>query len=244
MLSNEELINRYNKFAIYYETNNYYKNDLLKYNFYPGVYDFNILKLIMKEMEFILIKDNKYYIKQALPFFINIDIDIKTKIECKSMLENEGEYMTTYEVFLNLIKDNDKNLKLSLKDFISFFPDFYLKYHKMMKKIKMNHPKRLVMISVKECDFCFNPRKEYIRIQENIHTKIGYRFCSDCVVYSNFIFLQKRVKKLIQKLRIFTKAFGKLMVLYYEIIEIRYKPFGEVYYENEKNFYKLCKEQN
>jgi hypothetical protein len=109
-----------------------------------------------------------------------------------------------------------------------------------MKKIKFKPPRRLVMISIKECDFCFNPQKEYIRIQENVHTKIGYRFCSDCMIYSNFIFLRKRVKKLIKKLKFFTKIFGRLMILFYEIIEIRYKPLGDVYFELEKDFYKIA----
>ena len=33
---------------VYYENNKYNNHDLLKYNFYPGFYDFEILKLIMK----------------------------------------------------------------------------------------------------------------------------------------------------------------------------------------------------
>lgn len=243
MLTNEELIKRYNKFAMYYETNKYNKDDLLKYNFYPGKYDFDILKLIMKDMEYIIIKDNKYYINQENPFIINIDIDIHTTNELRSMLENEGDYITTYEVFVNLIKDN-KILKLSLKDFISFYPKFCNEYHKKLKKLKTKLPIRLVMISIKECDFCYNPRNEYIKIQENVNTKVGYRFCSDCAVYSNCIFLQKRVKRLTKKLRIFTKSFGKLMLLYYKTLEKRYQPYSPVYYEAEKNFYKLTLNQN
>ena len=243
MLTNEELINRYNKFAVYYENNKYNNHDSLKYNFYPGLYDFEILKLVMKEIEYVLIKDNKYYIQQNLPFFINIDLDIKTKNESKTMIENESENIITYEVFINLIKDS-KKLKLCLKDFISFYPEFYLKYYLSMKKIRMRPPRRLVMISIKECDFCFNPREEYVKIQENVNTKMGYRSCSDCLIYSKFIFLRKRVKKLIKKLRIFTKVFGRLMILFYEIIEIRYRPLGDVYFALEKDFYKMANNKN
>ena len=243
MLNNEELINRYNKFAVYYEMNKYNSHDLLKYNYYPGFYDFEILKLVMKDIEYILIKDNKYYVNLNIPFFINIDLDVDSTNDLRSMLENENEYITTYEVFVNLIKDN-KKLKLSLKNFISFYPTFYIKYYENMKKFRMKTPRRLIIISIKECDFCYNPRKEYVKIQENIHTKMGYRSCSDCVVYSNFIFLRKRVNKLMKKFKFFTKIIGKFMILFYKTIEIRYQPLGQVYFELEKDFYKMANNKN
>ena len=118
--------------------------------------------------------------------------------------------------------------------------NFRYYYYSNLKNISFPRKLRLVMIYLHTCLFCNNPNKEDTYIHENSY-KYGYIYCSFCKPFVTHIIHRKPIKNYLKKLRLFSRAIGKLMIIYNNVIENRYKPGGVFFLEAQERFNEFFK---